>query len=195
MRRIKKLFISGLLAIIPIALTFFLLYYIISSADRILRGPITSLLGTYIPGLGFIALVVIIFLTGLFTSNVIGSWVMRQINTLLSRAPLVKSIYGSLLQILQTFTISKNKSFSKVVILTFPSPNTRSIGFITNEEVHLEGSGYASIFVPTTPNPTNGFLLIVPESDYEVLDIPVDQALKMIVSMGTLLPDHLGIKE
>ncbi len=95
---------------------------------------------------------------------------------------------------MQTFTNATGKSFSKVVTVSFPSPETKSIGFITNEEVTMKGTNMAAVFVPTTPNPSNGFLLLVPEDSYEVLDIPVDQALRMIVSMGTLLPDHLSVK-
>jgi uncharacterized membrane protein len=194
MKRIRKIFLSGLFAIIPLVITFALLYWLISKADNILRVPITSLLGMYIPGLGMITLIIIIFLIGLLTSNVLGSWIMKKVDRLFSSLPLIKSVYSSILQIMQTFTNATGKSFSKVVTVSFPSPETKSIGFITNEEVTMKGTLMAAVFVPTTPNPSNGFLLLVPEDSYEVLDIPVDQALRMIVSMGTLLPDHLSVK-
>ncbi|MCF7941529.1 MAG: DUF502 domain-containing protein [Spirochaetia bacterium] len=194
MKRIRKIFLSGLFAIIPLVITFALLYWLISKADNILRIPITSLLGMYIPGLGMITLIIIIFLIGLLTSNVLGSWIMKKVDRLFSSLPLIKSVYSSILQIMQTFTNATGKSFSKVVTVSFPSPETKSIGFITNEEVTMKGTNMAAVFVPTTPNPSNGFLLLVPEDSYEVLDIPVDQALRMIVSMGTLLPDHLSVK-
>ncbi len=191
MKRIRRLFVSGLLAIIPIALTFYLLFWLVSSADNILRIPIESLLGTYFPGMGFFSLIIIIFLVGLFTSNVLGRWVMKLINNSLSKAPLIKNIYGSLLQIMQTFTKGKNKSFSKVVVVNFPNEVTKSVGFITNEEITFSHEELVSIFIPTTPNPSNGFLIMVKKGDYTEVTIPVDQALKMIVSMGTLLPEHL----
>ncbi len=194
MKRLRKIFLSGLFAIIPLVITFALLYWLISKADNILRIPITSLLGMYIPGLGMITLIIIIFLIGLLTSNVLGSWIMKKVDRLFSSLPLIKSVYSSILQIMQTFTNATGKSFSKVVTVSFPSPETKSIGFITNEEVTMKGTNMAAVFVPTTPNPSNGFLLLVPEDSYEVLDIPVDQALRMIVSMGTLLPDHLSVK-
>lgn len=194
MKRIRRIFVSGLLAIIPMAITFALLYWIVSKADNLLRDPITRILGSYIPGMGLLALVICIFVIGLLTSNVLGRWIMKRVNKLFSSVPLIKSIYSSILQILQTFTNSGKKSFSKVVIISFPSPETQSIGFITNEEVEIQGGRHAAVFVPTTPNPSNGFLLIVPEDAYEIVDIPVEQALKMIVSMGTLIPDHLGIQ-
>ncbi len=191
MKKIRRLFISGLLAIIPIALTFYLLFWLVKSADNILKIPIEALLGTYYPGMGFLSLIIFIFLVGLLTSNVLGRWVMKVINNSLSKAPLIKNIYGSLLQIMQTFTNGKNKSFSKVVVVNFPNAVTKSVGFITNEEISFGEEELVSVFIPTTPNPSNGFLIMVKKGDYTEVNIPVDQALKMIVSMGTLLPEHL----
>ncbi len=191
MKRIRRLFLSGLLAIIPIAITFYLLFWLLRSADNILRNPIEHLLGTYYPGMGFASLLIIIFLIGLFTNNVLGRWFMNLINTILNRAPLINSIYGSVSQIMKTFASDKNRSFSKVVLVDFPNPDTKSIGFITNEDITFSGSQLVSVFIPTTPNPSNGFLIMVRADQYTEVDIPVDQALKMVVSMGTLLPDHL----
>ncbi len=192
-KKIRKTFISGLLILIPIALTFTLIFWFISKTDSILRTPITSLLGTYIPGLGILTLLLVIFLTGLLTNNLLGRWIMKKVNNILTSLPLIKSIYGSILQILQTFTSSSNKSFSKVVMVPFPSQHTKSIGFITNDNVTVSGQQMASVFIPTTPNPSNGFLILVAPDDYEEIDMPVDQALKVVVSLGTLIPSHLKI--
>ncbi len=195
MKHIRKIFISGLIAIIPISITLVLIFWFVSKADSLLRYPITSLLGTYIPGAGFMALIIGIFIIGLLANNVLGRWVIKQVDRMFTHVPLIRTIYSSILQIMQMFRNSSGKSFLKVVILSFPTSDTQSIGFITNENVTIRGERKSSVFVPTTPNPSNGFLLIVPEDAYEVLDIPVDQALKMIVSMGTLIPDQFIIHE
>lgn len=191
MKHLRKIFLAGLFTILPLAVTFFLIYWLVSKADAILRTPITSILGTYIPGLGFFTLLAVIFLTGLLTNNLLGRWVMRQIEKILNKLPIIKNLYGSISDIQKTFSDNPSKSFSQVALIDYPLKGTKSMGFIANKEVHMNGELYYSVFVPTAPNPTNGFLLFLKEDEIELLDIPVDVAIKMVISMGTFKPEKL----
>ncbi len=188
MKSVKKIFLTGLFTLLPVAVTGYLLYWLFSTLDASLKVVIQSLLGFYVPGLGFISIVIIIFLVGIFASNVMGSWIIRQAERVLNRVPIIKNIYGSVSDIQKTFSNNPSKQFSQVVLIDYPLKGTKSMGFIAREDVMFNGERRVSVFVPTTPNPTNGFLLFFPPDEIEKLDIPVDVAIKMIISMGTYQP-------
>ncbi len=189
MKSIKKTFITGLLSLLPLGITLYFLYWLVSSLDSLLREIILSFTDFYIPGLGFVTAVVVVFLAGLLASNVLGKWFIRQTEKILSRVPIVNTIYGSVSDIQKTFADNPSKRFSKVVLIDYPLKGTKSMGFIASEEVVIKGKHWVSVFVPTTPNPTNGFLLFLDQEEIEIIDIPVDSAIKMIISMGTYLPE------
>ncbi len=189
MKQIKKIFLTGLLTLLPLAVTFYLLFWMITGMDSLAKHVITAFTDFYVPGLGFISTVVIIFLVGLFSNNFLGKWFIRQFERVLSRVPIVKTIYGSISDIQKTFTNNPAKRFSQVVLIDYPLKGTKSMGFIASDEVLLNKEKRVSVFVPTTPNPTNGFLLFLDKEDITMLDIPVDTAIKMIISMGTYQPN------
>ncbi len=191
MKIIKRTFITGLFTLLPLVVTLYILYWMVSSLDSLLQEAITALLGIYIPGLGFVSIIAVIFLTGLFASNILGKWFIKRGESIINRLPLVKTIYSSLSDIQKTFTNNPTKRFSQVALIDFPVKGTRSMGFIASEDVSIQGTHKVSVFVPTAPNPTNGFLLFLDEADVEVIDIPVDTAIKMIISMGSYQPEVL----
>ena len=200
----RKYFITGLLVLVPLAITGWVLNLVISTMDQSLlfvplRWQPRTLLGVDIPGLGTILTVLIVFLTGLLTNNLVGGYVLRLWEKLLQRIPLVNSLYASVKQVSDTLFSSNGNAFRKAVLLPYPHQGCWAIGFLTgvpggDVPTHLVGD-YVSVYVPTTPNPTSGFFLMLPRADVIELDMSVDEALKYIVSMGVVAPESSTHKE
>ncbi|KAF1042633.1 MAG: hypothetical protein GAK35_02604 [Herbaspirillum frisingense] len=200
----RKYFITGLLILVPLAITLWVLNLIISTMDQslLLLPPSwrpEALLGFYIPGLGTILTLLIIFLTGLAARNFIGRQIVSLWEGLLTRIPVVKSIYSSVKQVSDTLFSSSGNAFRKAVLIQYPRQGSWTIAFLTGTpggEVknHLQGD-YISVYVPTTPNPTSGFFLMLPRAESIELDMSVDEALKYIVSMGVVAPEMAADKK
>ncbi|WP_034301244.1 DUF502 domain-containing protein [Herbaspirillum sp. RV1423] len=200
----RKYFITGLLILVPLAITLWVLNLIIGTMDQSLlllpeRWRPEALVGFHIPGLGTILTLLIIFITGLATRNFIGRQVVTLWEGLLTRIPVVKSIYSSVKQVSDTLFSSSGNAFRKAVLVQYPRQGSWTIAFLTGipgGEVknHLQGD-YVSLYVPTTPNPTSGFFLMVPRADTIELNMSVDEALKYIVSMGVVAPEMQADKK
>lgn len=182
---LKKNFLTGLLVVVPVAVTVFVLKALLIWIDGILGDIERDLLGHYYPGLGIITLLLLIFVIGVISANYIGNRVLYAWDRLMRRLPLVRWIYSTVKQMMETF--SADQSFSGVGLVEYPRAGCFSVGFITGRvderTMGLPGN-HLSVFVPTTPNPTAGFLLILPESEVRKLDMTVDQGMKYIVSLG-----------
>lgn len=195
----RKYFITGLLILVPLAITLWVLNLIIGTMDQSLlllpeEWRPKALFGFNIPGLGTILTLLIVFLTGLATRNFIGKQVVQGWELLLNRIPVVRSIYSSVKQVSDTLFSSSGNAFRKAVLVEYPRQGAWTIAFMTgvpggDVRNHLVGD-YISIYVPTTPNPTSGFFLMVPKADVIELDMNVDEALKYIVSMGVVSPEY-----
>lgn len=193
----RKYFITGLLILVPLAITLWVLNLVIGTLDQSLllvpkRFRPDSLFGFDLPGLGTILTIVIVFLTGLLTNNLVGNYVVRMWEKLLQRIPIVNSLYSSVKQVSDTLFSSSGNAFRKAVLIPYPHQNSWTIAFLTgvpggDVANHLVGD-YVSVYVPTTPNPTSGFFLMMKRSDVVELDMSVDAALKYIVSMGVVAP-------
>jgi uncharacterized membrane protein len=196
----RKYFITGLLILVPLAITFWVLSLIINTMDQSLlfvpeRWQPKALFGVNIPGLGTLLTIVIVFLTGLLTNNLVGNYVVRMWEKLLKRIPLVNSLYSSVKQVSDTLFSSSGNAFRKAVLIPYPHQNSYTIAFLTGTpggdvKNHLVGD-YVSVYVPTTPNPTSGFFLMLARKDVVELDMSVDAALKYIVSMGVVAPESV----
>jgi uncharacterized membrane protein len=195
----KKYFITGLLIWVPLVITLWVLDFLISTMDQSLRllppewRP-EVVFGYHIPGLGVILTLVVVFLTGLFTANILGQRLVKFWEWLLSRIPVVKSIYSGVKQVSDTLFSGQGQAFRKVLLVQYPREGSWIIAFQTGQPGgdvanHLKGE-YVSVYVPTTPNPTSGFFLMMPKSDVIELDMSVDDALKYIISMGVAAPDN-----
>ncbi|MBY0240987.1 MAG: DUF502 domain-containing protein [Burkholderiaceae bacterium] len=194
----RKYFITGLLILVPLAITAWVLNLVISTLDQSLllvpeRWQPRTFIGFDIPGLGTILTFIIVLLTGLLTNNLVGNYVVRMWEKLLHRIPVVSSLYGSVKQVSDTLFSSSGNAFRKAVLIPYPHQDSRTIGFLTgvpggDVKNHLEGE-YVSVYVPTTPNPTSGFFLMLAKKDVIELDMSVDAALKYIVSMGVVAPE------
>ncbi len=200
----RKYFITGLLILVPLAITAWVLNLIISTMDQSLlfvpaKWQPRTLFGFDIPGLGTILTILIVFLTGLLTNNLIGKYVVRLWERLLQRIPIVSSLYGSVKQVSDTLFSPSGNAFRKAVLVPYPHKDSRTIAFLTgvpggDVRNHLVGD-YVSVYVPTTPNPTSGFFLMMERSQVIELDMSVDAALKYIVSMGVVSPDEAPKQE
>ncbi len=196
----RKYFITGLLILVPLAITAWVLNLVISTMDQSLlfvpeRWQPRTLFGFDIPGLGTMLTILIVFVTGLLTSNLVGNYVVRMWEKVLQRIPVVNSLYSSVKQVSDTLFSSSGNAFRKAVLIPYPHQNSWTIAFLTgvpggDVKNHLVGD-YVSVYVPTTPNPTSGFFLMLARSDVVELDMSVDAALKYIVSMGVVAPEHV----
>jgi uncharacterized membrane protein len=195
----RKYFITGLLVLVPLAITLWVLNLIIGTMDQsLLLLPESwrpeALVGFRIPGLGTILTLLIIFLTGLAARNFVGNQVVLIWESILTRIPVVNSIYSSVKQVSDTLFSSSGNAFRKAVLVQYPRAGCWTIAFLTGTpggdvRNHLQGD-YVSLYVPTTPNPTSGFFLMVPRAEVVELDMTVDAALKYIVSMGVVAPEQ-----
>jgi uncharacterized membrane protein len=196
----RKYFITGLLILVPLAITLWVLHSVISTMDQSLlllpeQWRPEQLFGFKVLGIGTVLTLLIVFVTGLLAQNFIGNYVVEAWEALLKRIPIVNSIYSSVKQVSDTLFSSTGNAFSKAVLVQYPREGSWTIAFLTGVPggavaKHLQGD-YISIYVPTTPNPTSGFFLMVPKADTIELDMTVDAALKYVVSMGVVAPDQL----
>lgn len=194
---IKRYFITGLLIWVPLAITAWVLSLIASVADqslRLLPESMTphTLLGFDFPGTGIVLTLLIIMTTGLLAANFIGQRLVGWWEKLLARIPVVNSIYNSVKQVSDTLFSSSGNAFRKALLIQYPRQGSWTIAFLTGKPGgdvvnHLPGD-YVSVYVPTTPNPTSGFFLMLPKSEIIELNMEVDEALKYIISMGVVTP-------
>jgi len=193
----RKYFLTGLLVLVPLAITAWVLNLIISTLDQSLLFVPAAwqprvLLGADIPGVGAVLTLAIVFLTGVLANNLVGNYVMRLGERLIKRVPVVSSLYGSVKQVSDTLFSSSGNAFRQAVLIPYPHADSYTVAFLTgvpggDVTNHLVGD-YVSVYVPTTPNPTSGFFLMMERSRVRELDMSVDAALKYIVSMGVVAP-------
>lgn len=198
MGTLRKYIIAGLLVWLPLAATVVIVKLVVDLLDKtiLLLPPEwqpATVLGFSIPGFGIILAISILLLTGMLAANLFGRKLVGFWEAILNRIPLVRSIYNSVKQISSTILDSSGKSFRKVVMLQYPRKEIWSIGFLTNEDVGADVEGInnhlVAVFVPTTPNPTSGFIIMAPREDITELDMTIEEGFKFIISMGVIIPD------
>ena len=194
---IRRYFVTGLLIWVPLAITAWVLSLIVGTLDKTLQllpaaAHPKNTLGFDIPGAGVVLTLLIIFVTGVLTANFIGQRLVVWWEHLLARIPVVNSIYKSVKQVSDTLFSPSGNAFRKALLVQYPREGSWTIAFLTGQPGgdvvnHLKGD-YVSVYVPTTPNPTSGFFLMMPTRDVVELDMSVDEALKYIISMGVVAP-------
>lgn len=198
MTALRKYIIAGLLVWLPLLITVATIKFVVDLLDgTILLLPPEyrpeALLGFSIPGAGIVLAVAILILTGMFAANLLGRRLVQAWETALGKIPLVRNIYNSVKQIATTLLASRSKSFRKVVLVEYPRKDSWCIGFLVNEQLDAERGitdlQLQSIYLPTTPNPTSGFNLLLPQRDIIELDMTVEDGFKFIISMGVIVPD------
>jgi uncharacterized membrane protein len=202
---VRKYIIAGLLLWLPLAITIWVLLWVLGLMDGVFVGLVNALklvlpdaVGesldrlAQLPGLSIVVMVAGLLLSGVFATNVIGQWAVRQWDKLMSHIPIVKSIYSSVKQVSDTLFSSNGNAFREAVLVQYPRPGSWTIAFVTGkpggEVEQLLPGDHLSLYVPTTPNPTSGFFLMVPRADVMPLAMSVDEALKYIISMGVVVP-------
>jgi uncharacterized membrane protein len=188
---VRKRFVAGLLILIPLGITLFILKFLFNVADGIL-GPYLAKLfiavtrhDTYIPGMGMVTGVVVIYLTGLLATNVMGTQILKWWDSFLSKIPLVKSIYTSSKQLTKVFSEGKT-SYRRAVFVEWPRRGVRAVGFVT-AEIERSGERFVVVYVPTMPNPTSGFALFFREDEVMECGMTVEEAVKFVVSSGVVV--------
>jgi len=194
---VKKYFITGLLIWIPLVITIWVLNLVVNTLDQSLlllpkQWRTESLIGMHVPGMGVLLTLVIVFVTGLFGANIIGGRLVQFWHGILHRIPVVSSIYSSVKQVSDTLFSTGGEAFRKALLVQWPREGMWTIAFLTGVPGgdvvnHLKGD-YVSVYVPTTPNPTGGYFVMLPRADVIELEMSVDEALKYIISMGVVAP-------
>ncbi len=193
----KKYFITGLLIWVPLGITLWVLALIVRSMDQTLTllphaiQP-ERLMGFYLPGLGMVLTLLVIFFTGLVTTNIIGQKLVRFWESLLARIPIVKSLYYAIKQVSDTLFSHNGEAFRKVLLVRYPHPQAWAIAFQTGSPARdvadMLPDEYVGVFIPTAPSPVNGFFFFVRKQDVMEINMSIDDALKYIVSMGVVAP-------
>jgi uncharacterized membrane protein len=205
---IRKFLLAGLLVWTPLVITVAVLSWLVGSLDNAFIGTLTKLRLTspdtiywleHVPGLGVILLLLVLLVTGALVSNVAGRWWVKQWDRLLTHIPIVKSIYSSVKKVSDTLFSDGGNAFRKALLIQYPRQGLWTIAFQTGtpsgEVAGLLDGEHISVYVPTTPNPTSGFFLVVPRADVKELDMSVDEALTYVISMGAVSPGAQAIEE
>lgn len=194
----KRYFIAGLLVWVPLAVTIWLIRFLVTTMDGVLpEWMIPDVIERqHIPGMGLVAVLLLVFATGVLAANFIGERLVLWWEMLLARIPIVRTIYSSVKQVSDTILSPNGQAFRKAVLVQYPRQGSWTIAFLTGAPgpgvtEHLPGE-HVSVYVPTTPNPTSGFFLLMPKREVVELDMSVDAALKYIVSMGVVAPPGNG---
>lgn len=209
MKNLRRYIIAGLLVWLPLAVTYQLLKFVVSQMDKWLDNFLEwlppnynpdQLLGIALPGLGVIFTFLLLVITGMLAANFVGRAFVNGWESLLDRIPVVRAIYSAVKKFAEMVFSDKSESFKNVLLIQYPREGLYSLAFQTSNQLgEVQGRTGGEVictFVPTTPNPTSGFIIIVPKKDVIVLDMDVDEALKMIISLGVVVPswrkDQLG---
>ncbi len=202
-KALKKNLIAGLLVTIPAALTYMVLSFVITRVDKAMKPVIAGVLGFqnirlmeewHIPGMGFLFLVLFIIAVGFVGTNFIGKKVVATGEKILHNIPVVRVIYTSIKKVIDTVTLTETPSFQKMVLITYPREPLKTLGIVCCDTPGgiTKGEKMLNVFVPTSPNPTTGFLFMLPEKDTQPLQMSVEEGLKMIISFGMTGPDSLS---
>jgi uncharacterized membrane protein len=189
---IRRQFVSGVLVVVPLILTYVVLRFLFEAIDGILLPIIFHMFGYTIPGLGIIATLLIILLTGFFTRSIVGATLYKHGDRILARIPLIRVVYLAAKQLIEAITRPQIKSFKEVVMIEYPRRELYIIGFATSKTRLIKDGSVeqklVGVFVPSTPTPVSGFVVFVPEDEVTPLQISVEEAIKLLVSGGIVTP-------
>jgi uncharacterized membrane protein len=202
-RRLRNIFLAGLLIALPISITIFILSFLFRSLDTLspvfthwlilLGAPLPQ--GYQIPFLGVIMTFVIVFLVGAVTTNIFGKKILHLWEEIIEKIPFVRRIYKGTKQVVSSFATMDTTSFTKVILIEFPRKGAHAIGFVTGktrgEIKHFTSNKHLKVFVPTTPNPTSGFIIFAESSEFIELDMTIEEGIKFVISGGIVSPEQI----
>jgi len=191
-RRLRRYFLTGLVVTAPVGITVYVLVVLFNALDAILGTPLEEWIGTRVPGLGFLLLAVFILVVGWLVHRAVGRQLLHWWNTALLRFPLTGRIYNAVSQIAQSLIGEDRHVFKRTVLVPYPIDGIWAVAFVTSERPvalsALIGEECLNVFVPTTPNPTSGFLLIVPRRLVRDVPLTIEDGMKLVISAGALVP-------
>jgi uncharacterized membrane protein len=194
---LRTTFLRGIGVIIPLGLTFWFFQALLNAVDGILSPWLADLIGIKIPGLGFLSMLLLILLVGLLTRNLIGRILFAWFENLLQSIPFVRSVYSAIRDLVNAFNIGgKSKTFRQVIMVEYPRKGLYCLGFVTNEMTFTSSKRkritFLNVYIPNPPNPTSGFLSLVPKSEAIPLDLSIEDGLKLVLSGGIVVPGRLA---
>ena len=198
---IKKNIIAGLLVTVPVALTYIILEFVITRIDEMMVPVVSKIIGEkamenfngyFVPGMGFLLLILFVFFVGLIATNIFGKKVFKFGELVLHKIPLVRVIYITIKKVVDTISQSQTPTFEKMALITYPRSPLKTVGIVAcntpDMVLKMVGKRSVNVFVPTSPNPTTGFVIAVPIEDVNFLEMTVEEGLKMIISFGVVAP-------
>ncbi len=195
-KTLRHAFTTGLVIVIPMVITVWVLVALFNALDRIIA-PLLVRFGVEIPGLGFVAMIVLILIVGMLSRNLVGKYLVGVLDGIISRIPIARTIYTATRDVMKAFSVGQQgRSFRQVVLVEYPKKGIYSIGFVTNEIDWKTGPGstkqMVSVYFPHPPNPTSGVMALIPRKDVQVLEMPVEEGLKLALSGGIVAPDRIA---
>jgi uncharacterized membrane protein len=190
--RVRRLLMAGLLVLTPVSLTGFVLWQLFTWVDGIFAPAVKGVLGVHVPGLGVVVTAALVLLLGALSTNVLGRRLLLVVDTVVHRVPLARTVYSATKGVVDSLARRQADAFKRVVLVEYPREGIFSLGFVTGsarwEEVDERTADVVMVFLPTTPNPTSGFLLVVPRDQIRDLAVSVEEGIRMVISGGLLLP-------
>lgn len=195
--KVRRLFLAGVLVIVPLIATFIVLRFLFRSLDGLLGPPLQHLIGHEIPGIGIVATLVLIFLAGFLTSNLVGSRLYGIAELFFIRAPIVRTVYSAAKQFVEAIAVPSKRQFERVVLVQYPRAGSYALGFVS-KSIALTGfpgrDKLVAVFVPSTPTPFTGFAVLLPPDEIIPLDLSLEEGVKFIVSGGIASPETFNVK-
>ncbi len=185
---IRNQFLIGLVVAVPLVVTILVLLWLFNTVDNILQPIIRIVVGSNLPGVGLVATILLIYLAGLVSSNVVGRQLIRYGENMVYRVPLVRTLYSSIKQVMENFSSNGKNNFLQVVLVEYPRKGVMSLAFVTSELCDKSGQKMLSLLIPTAPNPLSGYVIVVPEEEIVRTSMKIDAAMRMIISCGAILP-------
>ena len=187
----RNVLLAGILAAVPLMVTYLVFRWLFEALDGIFQPVIIFFLGRSLPGVGLVAVVILVYLLGLVTANVIGRRLIRWVDAMMCRAPVIQYVYTSAKGVIDALRGLRQVPFKKVVIVEFPKAGMYSLGFVTGKALDLRGEKKIPLFIPHTPNPMTGFLVLLSAEDIMDTDLTINDAMRMVLSGGLLSPETI----
>jgi uncharacterized membrane protein len=185
---LRNQFLIGLVVAVPLVVTYLVLAWLFNTVDNILQPVILMIAGNSLPGAGLVATLILIYLIGLVSSNVFGKQLIRYGENMLNRIPLVRTLYNSIKQVMENFSVTGKNSLLQVVLVEYPRKGIMSLAFVTCETVDKSGRKLLSLLIPAAPNPLSGYVIVVLETEVVRTGMKLDDAIRMMITCGAILP-------
>jgi len=191
LRHTRNVFLAGILAAIPLVVTYLIFRWLFETLDGIFQPAIIFFIGRSLPGVGLVAVVILVYILGLITTNLIGRRLIRWVDAMMCRAPVIQYVYTAARQVVDAVRGLRQVPFKKVVIVEFPKAGMYSLGFVTGKAIDFREQKKVPVFIPHTPNPMTGFLVLLSAEDILDTDLTIEDAMRMVLSGGLLSPEAI----